>query len=85
MAKADQTTWTPLGQSQHFQRIFSVSSLLFCFVYFSPFPYSVDYLGTLTDFVSGLMYKWASGADRPESGSLVKLVTQAGNTTLELQ
>jgi len=40
---------------------------------------------TSLDFVSGLMYKWASGADRPESGSLVKLVTEAGNTTLELQ
>jgi len=48
MAKADQSTWTPL------------------------------------DFVTGLMFKWATGEDRPESGSLVKLVTQGGNTTLEM-
>ena len=36
------------------------------------------------DFVTGLMFKWATGEDRPESGSLVKLVTQGGNTTLEM-
>merc|ERR1719348_2214818 len=29
---------------------------------------------TPLDYVSGLMYKWATGEDRPQSGSLVKLV-----------
>eukprot|EP00092_Neocalanus_flemingeri_P023159 GFUD01025112.1.p1 GENE.GFUD01025112.1~~GFUD01025112.1.p1 ORF type:complete len:234 (+),score=98.60 GFUD01025112.1:178-879(+) len=46
MAKADQTTWTPL------------------------------------EFVSSLLLQWAVGEDRPESGSLVKLVTEGGNTSL---
>jgi len=46
MAKADQTTWTPL------------------------------------DFVSSLLYKWSLGEDRPQTGSLVKLVTVGGETSL---
>jgi len=39
---------------------------------------------TPLDFVSGLMYKWATSADRPQSGSLVKMVTKGGNTELEM-
>ena len=36
----------------------------------------------LIEFVSSLLLKWAVGEDRPESGSLVKLVTEGGNTSL---
>lgn len=37
---------------------------------------------TSLEFVSSLLLKWAVGDDRPESGSLVKLVTEGGNTSL---
>jgi len=37
---------------------------------------------TSLEFVSSLLLKWAVGEDRPESGSLVKLVTEGGNTSL---
>jgi len=46
MAKADQSTWTPL------------------------------------EFVSSLLLEWAVGESRPQSGSLVKLVTEKGETSL---
>jgi len=39
---------------------------------------------TPLDFVSGLMFKWANGEERPKSGSLVKLITKDGNTTLNM-
>lgn len=35
---------------------------------------------TTLDFVAELLLKWAKGTDRPESGSLLKLVTEKGNT-----
>jgi len=37
---------------------------------------------TSLDFVSSLLYKWSLGEDRPETGSLVKLVTVGGETSL---
>ena len=35
------------------------------------------------DFVSELMLKWTQGEERPESGSLVSLVTQEGITSTQ--
>lgn len=35
---------------------------------------------TSLEFVAELLIKWAQGKDRPESGSLLKLVTEGGNT-----
>jgi len=37
---------------------------------------------TPLEFVSSLLLKWASGESRPESGSLIKLVTKEGDTSL---
>jgi len=37
---------------------------------------------TPLEFVSSLLLKWAVGEERPESGSLVKLVTKEGDTSL---
>jgi len=39
---------------------------------------------TPLDFVSDLMVQWTQGEARPESGSLVKLLTQEGQTRLEI-
>ena len=36
------------------------------------------------DFVSDLLVQWTEGKDRPQSGSLVKMVTQEGETKLEI-
>ena len=37
----------------------------------------------LPEFVSDLMLSWTKGEERPQSGSLVKLITQDGKTKLE--
>jgi len=37
---------------------------------------------TSLEFVSSLLLKWAVGEDRPQTGSLVKLVTEKGGTSL---
>jgi len=37
---------------------------------------------TSLEFVSSLLLKWAVGEERPQSGSLVKLVTEGGDTSL---
>ncbi|KAK3607061.1 hypothetical protein CHS0354_039715 [Potamilus streckersoni] len=40
---------------------------------------------TPLDFVAGLFYKWTSGEEQPENGSLVKLTTREGNTELSFE
>ncbi|XP_054723062.1 dihydropteridine reductase-like [Uloborus diversus] len=40
---------------------------------------------TPLEFVASLMLKWASGEDRPKSGSLVQLVTKDGATELKVE
>ena len=37
----------------------------------------------LAEFVSDLLLSWTKGEERPPSGSLVKLVTLDGKTSLE--
>jgi len=39
---------------------------------------------TSLEFVSDLMIQWTRGEERPQSGSLVKLVTEDGKTKLEI-
>ena len=35
-----------------------------------------------SEFVTSLLIKWANSEERPDSGSLVKLVTEGGETSL---
>ena len=37
---------------------------------------------TKLEFIADLMQRWSEGKDRPESGSLVQLVTKGGVTEL---
>ena len=37
---------------------------------------------TKLEFIADLMQRWAEGKDRPQSGSLVQLVTKGGVTEL---
>lgn len=39
---------------------------------------------TPLEFVAELFHKWATDVDRPQSGSLVKLITVGGETHLEI-
>ena len=41
------------------------------------------YISLFPEFVSDLLIQWTRGEERPQSGSLVKLVTQEGKTRLE--
>jgi len=38
---------------------------------------------TSLEFVSELLFKWSNNTERPESGSLVQLITKEGQTSLE--
>jgi len=38
---------------------------------------------TSLEFVSELLFKWSNNTERPESGSLVQLLTKEGQTSLE--